>query len=102
MTSRPRHCRIGAALGPGDPSPQQRHDWVDAGRGLVIVLVVLVHSRDWLATAGLNLQVWEPGQPGVERAADAPVLRRLRPARSEMYRHPVVDAVVREGRCPGV
>jgi uncharacterized membrane protein YcfT len=31
---------------------------VDAGRGLAIVLVVLVHARDWLDTAGLHLHAW--------------------------------------------
>ena len=35
-----------------------RHDWIDAGRGLAIVLVVLVHARDWLQGVGLDLDGW--------------------------------------------
>jgi len=35
-----------------------RHDWIDAGRGLAIVLVVLVHARDWLQGIGLDLDGW--------------------------------------------
>ena len=55
MSDRARHRRpVGSVASPG-----QRHDWVDAGRGLAIILVVLVHSRDWLDTAGLNLGAWE-------------------------------------------
>ncbi|HEX2804638.1 MAG TPA: acyltransferase [Kineosporiaceae bacterium] len=31
---------------------------MDAGRGLAIVLVVLVHARDWLDAAGLHTHAW--------------------------------------------
>jgi len=48
----------GAPEAPAVPRPRGRHEWVDAGRGLAIVLVVLVHSRDWLDTVGLPMQVW--------------------------------------------
>ncbi|HEY6793363.1 MAG TPA: acyltransferase [Kineosporiaceae bacterium] len=37
----------------------QRWEWMDAGRGLAIVLVVLMHASDWLETAGLPMTGWE-------------------------------------------
>jgi uncharacterized membrane protein YcfT len=39
-------------------APPARHAWVDAGRGLAIVLVVLLHARDWLAEDGLDMTAW--------------------------------------------
>src|SRR5450755_3715567 len=57
--ARARHRRPGPAHGPGEgPAASARHDWMDAGRGLAIVLVVLLHSEEWLGTAGVNLGWW--------------------------------------------
>lgn len=36
-----------------------RIDWVDAGRGLAIALVVLFHSTNWLGEAGFGIAGWE-------------------------------------------
>lgn len=36
-----------------------RIDWVDAGRGLAISLVVLFHSTNWLGEAGFGVAGWE-------------------------------------------
>lgn len=38
---------------------KQRIDWVDAGRGLAIALVVLFHSTNWLGEAGFGIAGWE-------------------------------------------
>lgn len=35
-----------------------RLDWVDAGRGIAICLVVLFHSANWLAAAGVDTRGW--------------------------------------------
>lgn len=35
-----------------------RIDWVDAGRGLAIALVVLFHSTNWLGEAGFHVAGW--------------------------------------------
>lgn len=35
-----------------------RIDWVDAGRGLAIVLVVLFHATNWLGEAGFDVEGW--------------------------------------------
>nr|WP_225224955.1 acyltransferase [Cellulomonas sp. JH27-2] len=35
-----------------------RLDWVDAGRGLAICLVVLFHSANWLGAAGIDTRGW--------------------------------------------
>lgn len=40
------------------PPPTERILWIDAARGLAIVLIVLLHAVDWLRTAGLPLHVW--------------------------------------------
>lgn len=37
---------------------KQRIDWVDAGRGLAIALVVLLHSTNWLGEAGFEIDGW--------------------------------------------
>lgn len=36
-----------------------RVEWVDAGRGLAITLVVLLHATNWLAEAGLAVDGWK-------------------------------------------
>lgn len=36
-----------------------RIDWVDAGRGLAIVLVVLFHATNWLGEAGFSVRGWQ-------------------------------------------
>lgn len=46
----PRHVRTVAGAG--------RLAWVDAARGLAIVLVVLFHLTDWLRAAGWHLGGW--------------------------------------------
>ncbi|WP_091229830.1 acyltransferase family protein [Microbacterium sp. 3J1] len=38
---------------------KQRIDWVDAGRGLAIALVVLFHSTNWLGEAGFGIAGWD-------------------------------------------
>lgn len=38
---------------------KQRIDWVDAGRGLAIALVVLFHSTNWLGEAGFGIVGWD-------------------------------------------
>jgi uncharacterized membrane protein YcfT len=38
----------------------RRTAWVDAARGIAIVLVVLLHARDWLRSAGVDVHVWKP------------------------------------------
>lgn len=35
-----------------------RIDWVDAGRGLAIILVVLYHATNWLSEAGIDTDGW--------------------------------------------
>lgn len=35
-----------------------RLDWVDAGRGLAICLVVLFHATNWVATTGADMSGW--------------------------------------------
>lgn len=40
-------------------SVKQRIDWVDAGRGLAIALVVLFHSTNWLGEAGFAIDGWD-------------------------------------------
>ena len=42
---------------PASPGPE-RVAWIDAARGLAIVLVVLMHTVDWLTGAGLHLGWW--------------------------------------------
>lgn len=37
---------------------RSRLDWVDTGRGIAIILVVLYHSTNWLAGTGLDLATW--------------------------------------------
>lgn len=37
----------------------QRIEWVDAGRGLAIALVVLFHSTNWLGEAGFGIEGWD-------------------------------------------
>jgi uncharacterized membrane protein YcfT len=39
-------------------TPAGRLDWVDAGRGIAIVLVALYHSASWLIGAGFPLELW--------------------------------------------
>ncbi len=39
-------------------SSRPRIDWVDAGRGLAILLVALFHATNWLDAAGLQVQFW--------------------------------------------
>jgi uncharacterized membrane protein YcfT len=36
------------------PEGRGRIDWLDAGRGLAITLVVLLHAEQWLRTAGID------------------------------------------------
>ncbi|MDQ1287572.1 MAG: hypothetical protein QG622_1137 [Actinomycetota bacterium] len=36
----------------------RRHAWVDAGRGLAILLVVFVHAEEWLLRAGFDVRPW--------------------------------------------
>ena len=36
-----------------------RYEWMDAGRGLAIVLVVLLHASDWLQSTGVPVAGWE-------------------------------------------
>lgn len=43
---------------PTAPSQQGRVDWVDAGKGLAIALVVLFHAARWLAGLGGDLSGW--------------------------------------------
>lgn len=38
---------------------RQRIEWVDAGRGLAIILVALYHSARWAAAAGIDTSVWQ-------------------------------------------
>ena len=37
----------------------QKIDWVNSGKGFAIILVVLVHTGDWLLDAGLGLPAWD-------------------------------------------
>ena len=46
------------AAGPGAARPQ-RYEWMDAGRGLAIVLVVLLHASDWLQSTAVPVAGWE-------------------------------------------
>jgi len=53
--------RAGSRAGTGRPPRPPGSDrvaWVDAARGLAIVLVVLMHTVDWLTGAGLHLGWW--------------------------------------------
>ena len=40
------------------PPAPGRLDWVDAGRGIAICLVVLFHTVNWLAAAGAEVGAW--------------------------------------------
>lgn len=42
----------------GGAAKGARLDWVDAARGIAILLVVLYHSTTWLASVGLPLEGW--------------------------------------------
>lgn len=39
-------------------APKARFDWVDAGRGLAIFLVVMFHTAQWLREAGIPVAGW--------------------------------------------
>lgn len=38
--------------------PGRRHAWVDAGRGLAILLVAFVHATEWLHAGGVDVGPW--------------------------------------------
>lgn len=40
------------------PEAKPRYEWVDAGRGLAIFLVVMFHGAQWLREAGLSVDGW--------------------------------------------
>lgn len=41
-----------------EKSATQRLDWVDAGRGIAILLVPLFHATSWLRSVGIEVGVW--------------------------------------------
>lgn len=41
-----------------DAVVKQRLSWVDTARGLAIVLVVIFHTRNWVAITGVDTQFW--------------------------------------------
>ena len=59
-TARSRRAGALQAGAPGQGSAgSPRYEWMDAGRGVAIVLVVLLHATDWLQGAGVPVAGWE-------------------------------------------
>lgn len=42
----------------GSAAPSTRIRWIDTGRGIAIVLVVLYHATSWLTAAGASVEPW--------------------------------------------
>lgn len=58
---RARHRRAGDPSAPWTGQIDvrgRRHAWVDAGRGLAILLVAFVHATEWLHTGGVDVGPW--------------------------------------------
>jgi uncharacterized membrane protein YcfT len=45
-------------IAPAGADRRARLQWVDAGRGISILLVVLYHSTNWLIVAGVHVEGW--------------------------------------------